>query len=179
MHELISGFDALFFIRHGYEVTGEIGLSDFGRMQMEYLKNHMESIMYQEYGNVDFSRVFISCSSEQRALDSVKILHEQGEICVIMDEFYLQSRDEIFRHKDPNKMLGDMLESAFFHKADAMIVIAHGDVPVVLAEEAALYIHPDKDVSFKSIGNGEGFCIMPRASKICKICIGGFDEIQV
>jgi hypothetical protein len=155
-------------VRHGaYGFDESSSLTQLGRVQMQKLEKVIRNTllgMFRGYPR----RICFSFSTWPRALESALELLEAGDDLVVT-YLYLTNREEI---NDPQGILAKLTQVAAMpvYQAAAIIVVAHGDMPAVLAETARATVtgdgsqlpRPSNAAGYVvNLGNGEVVAITP------------------
>ena len=122
----------LVIVRHG---DGSSELSDQGRLQIRNLKKIIETRIAEVFEEEKVRSIYFSFSFLERAFQSAKGLAFGGD--VIVTDLYLTERRGI---SYPERILEKVLAIADCYCAQVITIVAHGDMPSVIAETAYEYI---------------------------------------
>lgn len=168
----------LVIVRHGDYGYGydDEPLSKFGLEQMKKLREVIN--IFVEKAKVtgeEIPSVFLSFSSLNRAFQSIRELYWDGygyEIVVINEGY--ASRSDI---REPQKILDRVMGIANRYNADLIVIVAHGDMPSVIAETAHEFVTGKKlGETLSHPGKACGFIVNMATGEITSIGYDSLDE---
>ncbi|MFA6519756.1 MAG: hypothetical protein WCT41_02955 [Candidatus Paceibacterota bacterium] len=164
----------LVIVRHGEYSGGDSSpLSEDGRKQMENLRTVVNAFVTKTFGDSETIRVCFSFSALPRALESIRALRCTGEDMIVTN-LYMTDRDEI---RKPHEILDKVLRLADHYNANVIIVVAHGEMPSVVAETAHEFVTREKiSGSLPYVGKDRGFIVNMSTGEITHIGHDSLDE---
>ncbi len=150
-------------------------LSELGAREMKMLKEQIDDFIKVEYSKSPVSRLLVCFSFNTIAYRSIQRIRNSGDCCLVKD-WAFSDRNEIVMYEDPEMMFEDVLTENSRHSNPVIIIVAHGDMPSVLAEIAYKKV-TGKSIALDNNGSGTGFCIMSRAKKIYGLTVDGATNI--
>ena len=165
----------LIIVRHGDYGSGygDEPLSAFGIEQMQGLRKAINSLVAEKakkVGQKEFSSLFFSFSQLKRAIQSAQELHRPGCYIIITDEDYASRR----YIPEPKKILEKVLGFADHCGASVVVIVAHGEMPAVIAETAREFVTQKKfRENLPFVSKGRGFVVNMGTGEVTPI---GWDD---
>lgn len=146
----------LVIVRHGsYGGNDHSPLSEMGRKQMQSIKKTIDDFVASAFGNEKAIRICFSFSGFPRAIQSIQELRHSGEDIVITN-LYLTEREDI---RNPRKILEKVMGVADYYGAAVTVIVAHGQMPAILAETAHEVVTQKKHPELPWVGEASGYII--------------------
>lgn len=163
----------LVIVRHGEYSGGDSSpLSVDGRKQIEGLRKVVNDFVAKTFGEVETTKICFSFSGFPRAIESIQGLRSCGEDIVVTN-LYMTDRSDI---REPQKILEKVMGVATHYAADVIIIVAHGEMPAVVAETAHEFVTGKKlgnDLPY--VGKGRGFIVNMVTGEVTPI---GYDSLE-
>jgi len=169
----------LIIVRHGLSSSGEDSpLSGDGRNQVDALKNVINTITEEVYGKEAMPRRLLFCFSRlMRATESIERLSSSTRYeDTVITNLYLTERSEI---REPQKIVEKVLGLINHYGASLAVIVAHGEMPSVIAEAASNLVTGEKIGELPYPGNAHGFIVNMTTGAILKINPKLLEERQV
>jgi hypothetical protein len=161
--------DKLFIIvRHGdYGSEEDAPLSKTGRDQMGSLRKVIDVVIEEIYGKELMpQRLLLSFSRLPRAIQSIEKLSLSQYEDVVITNLHLTKRSEI---REPQKIVKKVLALINHYGAEIAIIVAHGEMPSVIAEAAHELVTGEKIGELPYPSNAHGFIVNMTTGSIFKI----------
>lgn len=167
----------LVIVRHGDYGNGygDEPLSKFGLEQMQKLRKVINAHITekaQAFGEEMVIPIFFSFSSLSRAVQSIRELRWAGRDIVITSEGDVNRRDI----REPKKILDKVLGLANYYGASVIIIVAHGQMPAVLAETAYQLTTGKTHAELPYVGNACGYITNMSTGEVTPIGYDSLDE---
>lgn len=159
-------------LRPGESVRGK--LSARGMQQLQSLKIQIENILQHVYGAGEMRRLLMSFSYQNAALASIQRLRNPREDCLVKDWPFMQ-REDIVAQGNLTKIWRDVLAAASQVNAPVVVIVAHGSMPLLLAEIAYTQ-STGKRISLEIYDNtdsGSGYCVIPQTQQVIHFSLLG------
>jgi hypothetical protein len=167
----------LVIVRHGdYAGSGDDPLSKFGIEQMQKLRKVLYDFVLEKakaFGEERVVPIFFSFSDLKRAIESIQELRWVGRDIIITSEGDA-SRSHI---SEPRKIIDKVLGLTNYYGADVIIIVAHGDMPAVIAETARESATGEKlSKNLDMPGKGRGYIVNLSTGEVIPVGWDSLDE---
>ena len=169
---MMIGEERLFIaIRHGD--GSDSSLSDSGRMQIRRTGKVIDALTEKSFGAKEVERILFSFSFFGRAFKSAQELSRASEDVVTTD-LYLTGRSEI---REPLKIFHKVMDIADLYCAEVIIIVAHGDMPSVLAEVVHEFVVGKQlEEELRSPNTACGYIVSIKTGEVTPIRPDSLDE---
>ena len=161
--------ELLMIVRHGDSDSGENArLTEAGGKQMDALYGVIDTVINDIYGEkTPPKRLLFSFSKLPRAIQSIgKLAHPFRNEDIILMDLYCTERKDII---EPQKIVEKVLGLSSYYEALVSVVVAHGEMPAVIAETAHEMVTGKKIKEFPYPQNAHGFVVNMTTGAILKI----------
>lgn len=169
----------LIIVRHGAASTNanNAGITEIGCAQMDDLCDVIDTVVNDIYGEkTPPKRLLFSFSKLPRAIQSIgKLAHPSLYEDIILTDLYLTERKDI---REPKKIVEKVLGLSEYYEALVAVIVAHGEMPAVIAETAHEMVTGEKSEEFPYTQNAHGFVINMTTGATLKIHPNFLEEYE-
>lgn len=167
----------LVIVRHGdYNGSDDSPLSEMGVKQMKKLKEVITTFVLEkakEARQENVSVISFSFSNLERAIQSIQELHWFGCGDIIITEEGMANRMDI---RQPRRILDKVMGLLNYYCADAIMIVAHGEMPAVLTETAYEFVTGTEYKKLPYVDKACGFITNMSTGEVVPIRFGDLDK---
>lgn len=167
-------------VRHGdYVGNGDdtCPLSELGWNQIvkvrELIEQHCRSVYSSN--REDVTRLTFSFSTAVRALQSATLLRSFRDGDIVITDLFITEREDI---ESPQKIVEMILSRLNHWGLSVAVIVAHGDMPAVLAETVRNLAKNEEGKSLPYPEKGEGFIVDVESGEVHRITPLAFQKIN-